>query len=370
MAKGKPNNKRYKYPLPIHPIDSLPQLFPHNPISWAYWVYCYYKSVNYLEFRIPIEIVGSRYPHILVKDVRGMEYLWRNGFFGTGQLSRSEPTWLERTSKRINNVINKGDPNLSLEKITQIRRAQRAHFKKQRKAMDDNLLEMRKNGCTKEEENRYITEQREHLRELRDVQLSDSLGPSDQNTDLIVKFEDDEIINDQNEIINLESLELLPVEAIFLTYALPVLDTKLEDLFNILLRKSQDNEAYSYNNIENIVKQYLIYHHYRSRGWSVRSGIKFGCEYLLYKRGPPFQHAQFCVMSLGYEESKPYEWYSSLSRVTSNAKKSLILCYIETLKNEDEIIKLWNKQDYTSVFSSYRISEVVYNRWMPGKNRD
>ena len=42
---------------------------------------------------------------------------------------------------------------------------------------------------------------------------------------------------------------------------------------------------------------YVFYHHYRSLGWVVRSGIKFCVDYLLYKRGPVFHHAE-CVRLL------------------------------------------------------------------------
>lgn len=37
---------------------------------------------------------------------------------------------------------------------------------------------------------------------------------------------------------------------------------------------------------------YVVYHHYRSLGWVVKGGIKFCVDYLLYKRGPVFQHAE------------------------------------------------------------------------------
>lgn len=37
---------------------------------------------------------------------------------------------------------------------------------------------------------------------------------------------------------------------------------------------------------------YVVYHHYRSLGWVVKSGIKFCVDYLLYKRGPIFSHAE------------------------------------------------------------------------------
>lgn len=37
---------------------------------------------------------------------------------------------------------------------------------------------------------------------------------------------------------------------------------------------------------------YAVYHHYRSLGWVVKGGIKFCVDYLLYKRGPVFSHAE------------------------------------------------------------------------------
>jgi tRNA-splicing endonuclease subunit Sen2 len=37
---------------------------------------------------------------------------------------------------------------------------------------------------------------------------------------------------------------------------------------------------------------YVVYHHYRSLGWVVKGGLKFCVDYLLYKRGPVFSHAE------------------------------------------------------------------------------
>lgn len=38
---------------------------------------------------------------------------------------------------------------------------------------------------------------------------------------------------------------------------------------------------------------YVVYHHYKSLGWVIKSGIKFCVDYLLYKRGPVFNHAEY-----------------------------------------------------------------------------
>lgn len=44
------------------------------------------------------------------------------------------------------------------------------------------------------------------------------------------------------------------------------------------------------------ILHYAALHHYRSLGWVIKSGVKFCADYLLYKRGPVFSHAE-CVLS-------------------------------------------------------------------------
>ena len=44
---------------------------------------------------------------------------------------------------------------------------------------------------------------------------------------------------------------------------------------------------------------YIAYHYYRALGWVVKGGIKFCVDYLLYKRGPVFSHAESVVVLLG-----------------------------------------------------------------------
>ena len=39
---------------------------------------------------------------------------------------------------------------------------------------------------------------------------------------------------------------------------------------------------------------YVAYHFYRSHAWCVKSGLKLGVEFVLYRKGPEFFHAQ-CV---------------------------------------------------------------------------
>ena len=41
-----------------------------------------------------------------------------------------------------------------------------------------------------------------------------------------------------------------------------------------------------------LIVSYAVFHHYRSLGWVVKPGIKFCVDWLLYKRGVVFSHAE------------------------------------------------------------------------------
>lgn len=83
---------------------------------------------------------------------------------------------------------------------------------------------------------------------------------------------------------------------------------------------------------------YIVYHHFRSLGWVVKSGTKFCVDYLLYKRGPVFSHAEFSILVVPeYVDEKDAEhspfaahhnggekswvWFSMMNRVNSQVQK-------------------------------------------------
>lgn len=43
------------------------------------------------------------------------------------------------------------------------------------------------------------------------------------------------------------------------------------------------------------VVRYVVYHYYRSQGWVVKDGLKYGTDFLLYKKGLVFGHSQYAV---------------------------------------------------------------------------
>lgn len=351
MAKGSYGNKlRYKHALPIE-AEPVPSLWK-QPIQTLVWILDW--ALGWTNTRI-IDVEINDIGQILVSDQWQMKYLWEHGFFGTGQLSRSEPNWHERTRSRLQ--LEDGS-SINLEVVTDVRRRQRLEFKKLRAEFEAKKLEMRRQGIVDEA---FLEQERLFLKAQRDKELAFEK----ENADITKIREEDELIIDGGEVIQLEKLQLMPVEAMFLSYAVPVLKIKLPELTASLVP-----ELTSFNDIKKLLHQYVAYHHYRSKGWCVRSGIKFGCEYLLYRRGPPFQHAEYGIMVLDAEQSNDYTWYSSAARVVGGAKKQFVLCYVELLTTEDDVCRLWKEGRYNELFASFKIHEFLYKRWVAGKNRD
>jgi tRNA-splicing endonuclease subunit Sen2 len=128
---------------------------------------------------------------------------------------------------------------------------------------------------------------------------------------------------------------------------------------------------------------YVAYHHFRSLGWVVRAGTKFGVDFLLYNRGPVFSHAEFGVMIMPsyshkywqteegkaerrIKERKDWWWLHCVNRVQSQVKKSLVLCYIEVpppFGHENDVT------DVAQLLKGYKVREFVIRRWLMNRSR-
>ncbi|CAG8476609.1 8582_t:CDS:10, partial [Dentiscutata erythropus] len=244
---------------------------------------------------------------VIVSEKQAIQKLWKQGFFGKGNLSRSEPTFEWRDGK-------KGDQPLSAEQITQNRRIARARRKKNKK------------------------------------NASASITNNEDSKDVIDVS--DKAISIQ------EHLQLTTEEAFFLSFGLGCLEIydandnlmtthdcwnafRISSVSNIALNAPQDSLITQLDNP--FILRYVVYHYFRSLGWVVRSGMKFGCDYVLYEKGPEYKHAEYCVIVLPYYLSvtnnknnnhfrhnvtTSWQLMSNLSRVCVQVKKSLVLCYV------------------------------------------
>lgn len=207
----------------------------------------------------------------------------------------------------------------------------------------------------------------------------------------------------QKEVIrNEEHLQLSLQEAFFLAYGIDALqilnpDTQLPFDNGTLLRLFRRHSYFPpqvdfrARPDDPFMLSYVVYHHFRSLGWVVRDGIKFGADLLLYDRGPVFSHAEFAVTIIpSYSDpyyqtediqsksrrKKPPAWWQlhSTNRVQTHVHKSLIMVYVDVpppcFGDNDLPVELTERIDITAVLQRYKVKEFHLKRWSMNRSRD
>lgn len=228
--------------------------------------------------------------------------------------------------------------------------------------------------------------------------------PGDKGPDITVT----DVVSDEAaeepllDIDNQEHLQLTLEEAFFLSFGLGVLDIQITpgsmvrtpDSAQMKSKKKLLSLFSSYATFpasplapalpapdSAFLLSYVAYHHFRSLGWVVRAGTKFGVDYLLYNRGPVFSHAEFAVMimpsysheywkteegkrSRRVQEQKDWWWLHCVNRVQSQVKKSLVLCYVDVPPPRQEGV-----ENVAEMLKGYKVREFVIRRWLMNRSR-
>ncbi|KAG6243533.1 hypothetical protein E4U23_006549 [Claviceps purpurea] len=197
----------------------------------------------------------------------------------------------------------------------------------------------------------------------------------------------------KEEIVNREHLQLTPEEAYFLSFGLGALSVKDPSTGRVLSNKDMLTlfRQYSYfpprieaddaalQPDDGFLVQYAVYHHYRSLGWVPRAGIKFGVDWLLYARGPVFDHAEFGLIVVpSYSDAwwkaqgtqappKTWHWLHGVVRVLSHVIKSLILVYVDVPSGPQFDAAM--EKGFAEALKLYRVREVTVKRWSSNRNR-
>lgn len=347
-------------PLPVATVE-VPLFVPTNPLNWACILYRYIFGVA--PSRKATVVLNNGL--FTVSDEDEMRFLWDNGFFGKGVLSRSEPTWLNRTKRRLN--VDTANLKLSSEEVTALRREGRKIFKSKRLELErqEDVLK-RSNETDKLAEIQIAKHQLiEESKKITVEQLLKQQAPP------LHKREEDVVLlsQDQSRIEkNLEYLQLMPEEVLFL-HMLGCIDVvhsgDVLDETTILEKIVGCDVSCSF------LVHLAVYYHYRSLGWCVKSGLKFSTDYILYQRGPPFQHAEFAVLVLPTtQDSMTWFDFCSISRVVGGVKKTVVLSFVSA-PNEGDIQKLVSeKAPLKEILKLYTVEEVVFRRWVAARNRE
>lgn len=390
----------------------MPPLVPHNPLSILQIAYVYLSQTLSPPPRKQYDCYFSAQTSSFhVTDPKTIRALWEMGFFGKGSLSRSEPSWLDREKKRLGLI-----KASSAEEVTAKRRQERREWKLERARLERELIEERlkadaakKDGVTtqassisnapaSEKDTSESTVTQSHSIEAGDGLADQPEKQSVQISEVAQIIEDAAVAEDEDvEVKDQEHLQLSLEEVFFLAYGLGVLRVFDDDHQTVLSTQAllQRVRQYSYfppqlsaalQPDDPFLISYAVYHHYRSLGWVVRSGIKFSVDFLLYNRGPVFSHAEFALMIVpsyhdtywseteerrqyvAQKQDQDWWWFHCVNRVQAQVRKSLVLCYVEipppaAVANLDSV-------DIGKMFGQYRVRDFMIKRWVANRSRD
>ncbi|XP_058534830.1 tRNA-splicing endonuclease subunit Sen2 isoform X2 [Ochotona princeps] len=165
-----------------------------------------------------------------------------------------------------------------------------------------------------------------------------------------------------------ECLQLSLEEAFFLVYALGCLSIYYEKEPLPIVKLWQ-----AFSTVQPTFRTtYLAYHHFRSKGWVPKVGLKYGTDLLLYRKGPPFYHASYSVIVELIDDRfqgslrRPFTWraLAALSRVSTNVSKELLLCYLikPSTMTDDEMAS-------PECMKRIQVQEVILSRWVSSRER-
>lgn len=434
---------RFPLPLIVHP---LPPLIPHNPLSVISVVLSY---LTYLISPPHQELYSAYFDSntssVHVTDEKTIRALWEMGFFGKGSLSRSEPSWLEREKKRRGHFDGKTSEDVTRERRTERRELKLERARMEKLAIEQRLqaeAAAKENGIASPDMDADSTSngtatatEKFSLRKAREAKMLESQQSGEQTpiTDSgnaspgrkvssggkTVRFspvvQEKQFISDstvlqlpeslidghkadeESVLRNEEHLQLSNEEALFLSYGLgalqvygsdrhtPIPTSSLLTLFRQHSYFPPRSTAANLDSDDPFLVSYVVYHHYRSLGWIVRSGVKFGVDYLLYNRGPVFSHAEFALVVIpsydhpywseteerwthaGEKQARSWWWLHCVNRVQAQVRKSLVICYVEVPPPHDG---QGMENDIGALLGRYKVRDVTIKRWVPNRSRD
>lgn len=129
-------------------------------------------------------------------------------------------------------------------------------------------------------------------------------------------------------MVDSEQYVLMPEEAFYLAHVLNVL--KVRDANDVVLSLAQMWDLFTAQyqdpseptkKVSSFAARYAVYHHYRTKGLTPRSGLLFGFDFVLYTKGPQYRHADSCVWILELQGNEQVRTLAAKSRIANSVKK-------------------------------------------------
>lgn len=361
-------------PLPV-PVAALTGL-PATSGGWSYYSAVYKNGI--------IEVTDTQ--HALA--------LWHNGYYG---YDRIEPSDFEDT-RNINRFHRKKCWKLLCTDDLQPRSfftspqvedsAQKTsgnkidaqienHKDNEKSEEESNCMSQISEAKQTEEGEAYSNNNSFHCQneKAKSIKTVLDLSSHRRERESVLEEYDDEALQD--------GMKLMPEEAMFLSYALGCLIVSQSVQQQSCHYSSEGNDMYREMTIDEMwtaftradkafPMRYAVYHHYRTKGWVVKSGLKFGTDWVLYPVGPPFYHAQYTVLiqcvwsdTLCRDDSSSWREFSwtniaATERLNSHVAKAPLICLV--LRPRCLTDSHLGKPQCLHQLS---IQELLLSRWLP-----
>jgi len=120
-------------------------------------------------------------------------------------------------------------------------------------------------------------------------------------------------------------LELSLLEAVYLLEK-GVLEVRDESGGALSLEELKRLGRETYENFDEV---YAVYRDLRSKGLVVKSGMKFGATFLVYRLGPGLEHAPFLVHVLPYDSKLDPIEIVRAGRLSHSVRKRFIIAFVD-----------------------------------------
>lgn len=137
-----------------------------------------------------------------------------------------------------------------------------------------------------------------------------------------------------------EPLELSLLEGVYLARK-GVIDVYAPDG-----RKLEPDELYAMacERVPRFKELYRVYEEFRNRGYVVRSGLKFGCDFAVYEHGPGIDHAPYLIHVVPKGSSIDPTEIVRAGRLSHSVKKRFVVAIYDRARDDVTYIMFkWHK---------------------------
>ena len=89
--------------------------------------------------------------------------------------------------------------------------------------------------------------------------------------------------------------------------------------------------------------KYMVYRDLRDSGLIVTPGIKFGCDFAVYKRGPGLEHAPYLISVKNVDDEISADEIVKAGRLATTVRKRFIIAVPKSEENIEYLIFRWFK---------------------------